>query len=369
MPEFLNIISIACNISLGFVESSSENETKQVVLTKHIQHLFNLAVKHINKTNRIAIVAGNSAEISFTGPSEDAVLLATDIFNMVSTSNKHCSTKLIPRIGIHLETISMVENVSEHPKTIRNGINVAKQLMNLAKPNEILVSHSFYEIISLANQSHITLYKEVVIKHDQHIADFRKHLAIPKLAKALEIELTHLNKQNSSTQNLEISYKSKLLNSNLPKYVTAGLIIAVLITTTDELSLYTSHKPDVIITPKQSATNLNSQPSTASFLRVHYIEPESAQQNVTEENPIVAQVKSYPRSISTIESKKPKKIDTSKEVIIETFANTNKPEDEEIIISEASKNDEIIMPLPTNYGRPEQRMGCSQAVKALNQCH
>ncbi len=375
MPEFLNIISIVCNISPHFVDSLGENETVQVVLRKHIQHLFNLSFIHINKTNRIAIATGYSAEISFTGPPEDAVFLATDVFNKISASNKHCSTTLTASIGIHLQSISMVDNLSAHPKTIQNGIKVAKQLMNLAKSNEILVSPSFYEAISPKDQSRTTLFEENKLLHDNQVINFQNYLKILKLVKAKENDVTDLTKQNYLQQKLHKSIKFNFFNLNQLKYLIANLFIGVLIFTSDEFFSVPLNEPIKLVKPikivesKQLVLNLTLQPVGASFLRVHFIEPELTQPNFLVETQNNALVKSILKSNFSIKAKHPRKIpiqETSNTV----NANLNKPENEEIVISEAIKYKEIIVPKPIKtIDRPEQKMICSQAVIALNQCH
>ena len=368
MPEFLNVISIVCNISPHFVDSSIANETNQDVLRKHTQHLFNLAFKHINKTNRIAIASGNNAEISYTGPPEDAVLLATDIFDKISASNKHCTTTLSASIGIYLESISLLDNLSEHPKIIKNGINFAKQLMNLAKPNEILVSASFYETISPNDQSRTTLFEEVTLKHDSHVIDFEEYLLIPKSENAKESDLPELTKPILVQQKLNKENKPNFFNLNQLKYVMAVLVVVVLINASFELSTLPTTKPIKIVKPRQLVSNKISDPVKASFLKVHFVEPALTQQNVLVENFNTPSVKKISKISSQVKAKQKKKKTTK--ILSETIDTDLKKLEEKEVISEAIKNEEIIVTKPVKSNEIlEQKMVCSQAAIALNQCH
>ena len=367
MSELLNVISIVCKVTPNFVDPSLATETNQDVLRKHTQHLYNLAFKQINKTNRIAIASGNNAEISYTGPPEDAVLLATDVFDKISASNKHCTTTLTASIGIYLESISLLDNLSEHPKIIKNGINVAKQLMSLAKPNEILVSASFYEIISPTDQSRTTLFEEVKLKHDSHVIDFENYLQIPKSEDTKETDLSDLNKPILLQQKLNKENKPNLFNTNHLKYVMAGFVV-LLIYASYELYSLPKTKPIQVVKARQLVSNKILEPVKASFLKVSFIDPTLTQQNVLVENFINVSVKKISKNSSQAKANQKRK--KLKKILTETVdADLKKPEEQEVI-SEFIKNEEIIVRKPAKpIERLEQKMVCSQATIALNQCH
>jgi class 3 adenylate cyclase len=44
--------------------------------------------------------------------------------------------------------VRVVSDINGHSNVIRDGIDVAQRVMGLAAPNQILVSRSYYEVVS-----------------------------------------------------------------------------------------------------------------------------------------------------------------------------------------------------------------------------
>ena len=160
MTEQLNIISIFCTISLNIADISEKNDQEQRFLKNHINQLFDIAFRHIGQTNRIILITDKGAKIAYSGPPEDAMLLARDIVNVISLANKKGSTTLSAYIGVHLEPVHLISDFNQHANIIANAISTAEQVMTQAKPNEILVSRSYYDNVPASTQATSILWRE-----------------------------------------------------------------------------------------------------------------------------------------------------------------------------------------------------------------
>ena len=158
MTEQLNIIYVFCDVSLDSADHSTKTDNEQKVCRNHIHHLFDIAYGYIGQTNRIILINANGAEIAYAGPPEDAMLMAKDMLSGILIANKQGSVPLSIRIGIHLQPVNLLEDFNDQTNIISSGIDVAKKRMSQAKPNEILVSPSYYENIPVSMQSHSQLF-------------------------------------------------------------------------------------------------------------------------------------------------------------------------------------------------------------------
>ncbi len=52
------------------------------------------------------------------------------------------------RMGINLGPVKLVKDINGHPNIIGDGINVAQRIMSFARPGQIVVSRSYYDVVS-----------------------------------------------------------------------------------------------------------------------------------------------------------------------------------------------------------------------------
>ncbi|MEO6118743.1 MAG: adenylate/guanylate cyclase domain-containing protein, partial [Methylotenera sp.] len=125
-----------------------------------------------------------------------------------------------------MESVCLVNDINEQPNIIGDGINAAQRIMNHAKPNEILVSRSYYENTSLSTQKLSTLFNGSGVKHENHILDYQAHLArLNQDQAATANQPSTLDPPLILTDNLKSSESSGFLNTVSWKYAMASLFI------------------------------------------------------------------------------------------------------------------------------------------------
>ncbi len=75
------------------------------------------------------------------------------------------------RIGINLGPARVVRDLNGNRNIIGDGINVAQRVMGFAAPNQILVSRSFYEVVSHISQEYAQLFQYAGLHRDKHIRE------------------------------------------------------------------------------------------------------------------------------------------------------------------------------------------------------
>ena len=76
----------------------------------------------------------------------------------------------------------VVNDINGRSNVIGDGINVAQRVMSFAEPNQILVSRSYYEVVSRLAPDYAQLFQYVGLHRDKHVREhevYEVHLAQP----------------------------------------------------------------------------------------------------------------------------------------------------------------------------------------------
>jgi len=72
------------------------------------------------------------------------------------------------RTGINLGPVSLMKDINGLDNVIGDGINVAERVMSFAGQGQVLVSRSFYEVVSLLSKDYATLFRKEESRTDKH---------------------------------------------------------------------------------------------------------------------------------------------------------------------------------------------------------
>jgi hypothetical protein len=72
------------------------------------------------------------------------------------------------RMGINLGPVSLMRDINGSDNVIGDGINVAQRIMSFAPRGELLVSRSFYEVVSLLSGDYAAMFKGEGTRLDKH---------------------------------------------------------------------------------------------------------------------------------------------------------------------------------------------------------
>ena len=75
------------------------------------------------------------------------------------------------RIGINLGPVKLVKDINGHPNIIGDGINVAQRIMSFARPGQIVVSRSYYDVVSNLASEYAKLFTYEGSRTDKHVRE------------------------------------------------------------------------------------------------------------------------------------------------------------------------------------------------------
>lgn len=168
MLEYTNRTIICSILFMDIIEYSKKTVAKQLAMKGWLNDLLSEMLEHIPQTDRIMLDTGDGAVLCFLGDPEDALFAASTLRDSLIGRN---FPEFALRIGINLGPVKIVKDMNGHPNAIGDGINVAQRVMSFAQPNQILVSRSYYEVVSRLADEYAKLFLYQGVHKDKHIRE------------------------------------------------------------------------------------------------------------------------------------------------------------------------------------------------------
>ncbi len=134
---------------------------EQLDLKQRFNAALRQALEPVAPRDRVVLDTGDGAAVTFLGDPEDALFAAMAFRD---------ATRALPvRLGINLGPVRLMRDVNGQINMIGDGINVAQRIMSFAVPNQLLVSRSFYEVVSCLSRDYASLFQYEGARTDKHV--------------------------------------------------------------------------------------------------------------------------------------------------------------------------------------------------------
>ena len=154
--------TLVCSVLfLDIADYSQKPVTEQLQLKQAFNQALSAALEHVAARDRIILDTGDGAAITFMGDPEDALFAAMAVRDLAGT---------VPvRMGVNLGPVRLVKDLNSQINIIGDGINVAQRVMSFARPGQLLVSRSFYEVVSCLSRDYASLFRHEGSRTDKHV--------------------------------------------------------------------------------------------------------------------------------------------------------------------------------------------------------
>ena len=176
MQDTANRTFICSVVFIDLVGYSKKPVTEQIRLKTSLTNNLSEAIKDIPVNDRIILDTGDGAAISFLGDPEDALFVTLSLREammregMTSTMVEASGEDSV-RMGINLGPVKLVKDINGHPNIIGDGINVAQRIMSFARPGQIVVSRSYYDVVSNLASEYAKLFHYEGSRTDKHVRE------------------------------------------------------------------------------------------------------------------------------------------------------------------------------------------------------
>jgi class 3 adenylate cyclase len=155
--------TLVCSVLfLDIAEYSQKPVAEQLQLKQAFNQALGASLEHVAPRDRIILDTGDGAAITFMGDPEDALFS--------SMAMRDLTTGTVPvRMGVNLGPVRLVKDLNGQMNIIGDGINVAQRVMSFSSPGQLLVSRSFYEVVSCLSRDYATLFRHEGQRTDKHV--------------------------------------------------------------------------------------------------------------------------------------------------------------------------------------------------------
>ena len=156
--------TLVCSVLfLDIVEYSKKPVAEQLQLKQAFNTALGRALEEVAPRDRIILDTGDGAAVTFLGDPEDALF--------GSISMRDAAGALGVRMGVNLGPVRLVKDLNGQVNIIGDGINVAQRVMSFSRPGQLLVSRSFYEVVSCLSRDYASLFRHEGQRTDKHVRD------------------------------------------------------------------------------------------------------------------------------------------------------------------------------------------------------
>jgi class 3 adenylate cyclase len=173
-------------VFVDIVGYSKKSVSEQITMKDRFTGLLTDALKDIAPEQRIILDTGDGAALSFLGDPEDALFVGMHMRDLLrramaeigmlgasegDSPDTGVAGELHLRIGINLGPVKLIRDINGHPNIVGDGINVAQRIMSFAKPGQIVVSRSYFDVVSVISDEYAKLFKYEGSRTDKHVRE------------------------------------------------------------------------------------------------------------------------------------------------------------------------------------------------------
>jgi class 3 adenylate cyclase len=168
-------------VFVDIVGYSKKSVSEQITMKDRFTGLLSDSLKDIAADQRIILDTGDGAALSFLGDPEDALFVGMNLRDLLRKASPDApepaedatstGADLFLRIGINLGPIKLVRDINGQPNIVGDGINVAQRIMSFARPGQVVVSRSYYDVVSVVSEEYAQLFKYEGSRTDKHVRE------------------------------------------------------------------------------------------------------------------------------------------------------------------------------------------------------
>ena len=151
--------TLVCSVLfLDLADYSKRSVADQIRLKQLFNAALAQALVQVSKRDRIVVDTGDGAAITFPGDPESALLVALGMLDHAE--------ELPMRMGINLGPVYRLSDLNGNENVIGDGINVAQRVMSFARSGQLLVSRSYYEVVTRMSGEYGKLFEKADARTD-----------------------------------------------------------------------------------------------------------------------------------------------------------------------------------------------------------
>jgi len=159
---------LASVLFLDIVDYSILAVNQQLAVKRHFQNLVFNELQQLDTADTINLDTGDGMAICYLGDPEPVFAIARRLRDQFVAMETGADTSYQVRLGLNLGPIKIIEDVNQGKNCVGTGINDAQRIMSFAAPNQLLVSKSYFEMVSQLSQDYTHSLRHIGMRADKH---------------------------------------------------------------------------------------------------------------------------------------------------------------------------------------------------------
>src|SRR5580658_8977190 len=156
---------------MDIVNYSSQSVELQMRWKQRFNGYLAEAIKEVPESDRVILDTGDGAAVCFLGAPEAAMFAALQLCRSFVIDEQEQKPGLLVRMGINLGPVKLIKDINGALNAIGDGINAGQRIMSFAAANQILVSQSFFEVVSRLSDDFKPLFHLKGVEKDKHVRE------------------------------------------------------------------------------------------------------------------------------------------------------------------------------------------------------
>ncbi len=166
-------------VFMDIANYSSQSVELQMKWKQRFNGYLTEAIQNVPESERVILDTGDGAAICFLGAPEAAMFAALQLSQSFVLDERDQRPGLSVRLGINLGPVKLVRDINGALNAIGDGINAGQRIMSFASANSILVSQSFFEVVSRLSDDYKSLFQLKGVEKDKHIREHTVYHLVP----------------------------------------------------------------------------------------------------------------------------------------------------------------------------------------------
>jgi class 3 adenylate cyclase/Tfp pilus assembly protein PilF len=137
------------------------------------------AIRDVPENERVILDTGDGAAVCFLGAPEAAMFAALQLCSSFILDERDQKPGLRVRLGINLGPVKLVRDLNGALNALGDGINAGQRVMSFASENQILVSQSFFEVVSRLSDDYKQMFELKGVETDKSVRMHTVYHLIP----------------------------------------------------------------------------------------------------------------------------------------------------------------------------------------------
>ncbi len=141
---------------------------QQLKIKRHFMNLVSKEIDQLENEETLRLDTGDGIAICYLGDPERMYPVARRLRDDFASLNDDSEYNYKVRLGLNLGPIKLIEDLNHERNCIGSGINDAERVMSFAAENQLLVSKSYFEMVSKMSQNYSNELRHIGLRSDKH---------------------------------------------------------------------------------------------------------------------------------------------------------------------------------------------------------